>query len=290
MSKVFFARAGRVGRKSQAERAPELAPLQAATICVFGLGCLGAPSTMEFARCGVGKLRVIDYDFVDPATIGRWPFGLHAAGLHKAAVLVNAITQDYPFTEVMGFNGPIGAVRDPDKDKDGKSALAFLNEVTEGASLIYDATAEIGVQHFLSDFAAELGVPYVGVDATAGGWGGRVVRVVPGSTAGCWMCFQTATNDGTIPEPPMHPNGEIQPVGCADPTFVGAGFDMVQVALTGVRTAVSTLCAGTTGGYPAADWDVTIVSLRNDDGKLIPPLFQGYRLERHEACSRCNQT
>lgn len=288
MSKVFFSRAGSIGPTGVAQRTPELAPLRDATICVFGLGCLGAPSVMEFARCGLGKLRVIDHDFVDPATTCRWPFGLTTAGLPKAAVLAHAIGRDYPFTEIAGFSYFVGAVRDAEKP--GESAQSVMRKMTEGSSLIYDATAEVGVQHYLSDYAAHLGIPYVGVDATAGGWGGRIVRVLPGRTAGCWYCYRCALWDKSIAEPPMHPDGEIQPVGCADPTFTGAGFDLLQIALTAVRTAVATLCAGTASAYPAADWDVTTIALRDPDGKLILPNFCGYRLERHPQCPRCNQT
>lgn len=287
MSKVFFARAGRAGPNDVAQRMPELAPLRLATISVFGLGCLGAPSVMEFARCSVKELRILDYDVVDPATICRWPLGLQSAGLPKAAALMEAIGRDYPFTEVTGFNYHLGAVRNPDGS--GPSAESVMRPATENASLIYDATAEVGIQQYLSDYAAALGIPYIGVDATPGGWGGRIVRIRPGTDADCWMCYRLALWHKIIDEPPMHANGEIQPVGCADPTFTGAGFDMVQIALAGVRLAVSTLCAGTVSGYPAADWDVMTIALRSPDGGLIPPQFRAYHLERHPECSRCNQ-
>lgn len=287
MSKVFFARAGRAGPTDVAQRIPELAPLQNATIAVFGLGTLGAPSVMEFARSSVKELHLVDYDFVDPATICRWPLGLQSVGLHKAAALMEAIARDYPFTDVTGFNYYLGAVRS--LDGSGESAASIMQKVTENASLIYDATAEVGIQQYLSDYAASLGIPYIGVDATPGGWGGRIVRIRPGTDSGCWMCYRLALWHKIIEEPPMHPNGEIQPVGCADPTFTGAGFDMVQIALAAVRLAVSTLCAGSPNGYPAADWDVMTISLRSPDGGLIAPQFRAHNLERHPECSRCNQ-
>jgi hypothetical protein len=204
----------------------------------------------------------------------------------KAAVLWQAIQRDYPFTEIVGCKYYVGGVRDPEKP--GESAQAIMKQVTDGATLIYDATAEIGVQQFLSDCAAELGVPYIGVDATPGGWGGRVLSLVPDRTKGCWLCYRHSLWDKTIAEPPMHPNGEIQPVGCSDPTFTGAGFDLLFVALMGVKIAVSTLCKGTTGAYPAAGWDVTTIALRGEDGSLIPPRFESHLLKVHPKCLRCN--
>jgi molybdopterin/thiamine biosynthesis adenylyltransferase len=287
MSHGMFSRAGRIGRTAIGQRAPELKPLYDATICIFGLGCLGAPSAMEFARCGVKNVHLVDFDFVDPAATGRWPFGLQSAGLPKSIALANAIGRDYPFTRAVSFSGPIGAVRDPKQP--GISLEAAMSEITSGASVIYDATAEVGVQHFLSDYAAELGVPYIVVEGTAGGWGGMVARIMPGTTAGCWLCLQTAIADKSIPEPPQDSKGGVQPAGCAELTFTGTGFDLTQIALTGVRTTVSTLCTGTPDAYPPADWDVTVISFRDDSGKLIPPLFQGFTLHKHDQCPRCNQ-
>jgi molybdopterin/thiamine biosynthesis adenylyltransferase len=288
---MFFARAGRAGIDSRADRAPELAPLSEAKICVFGLGCLGAPSTLEFARCGVKELQIVDPDFVDPAASGRWPLGLHVAGLSKAKALVEFIRQHYPYTKVMDHPFAVGGVRDL-RDP-GDSAQTIMKRITEGASLIYDATAEVGVQHYLSDYARELRIPYVAVEGTHGGWGGLVMRVVPGETAGCWMCLQTYLYDPKPPHielPPNSPTGTVQPIGCADPTFTGAGFDLAQVALTGVRTAVSTICGSVPNGYPPQDWDVTIISLRDKQGNLIPPTFDKFNLDRHPECPRCNQT
>ena len=284
---VYFSRAGRAGRDAVQERTPELRPLADKAVAVFGLGCVGAPSAMELARAAVGELRVLDHDHVDPATTGRWPFGLSVAGLYKAQVIPAVISRDYPSTRVRGIVHRLGGVRAPEAG--ARSDGDVLREMTEGASLIYDATAELGVHHLLSDWALELGLPYVGVVGTQGGWGGKVFRVLPGKTEGCWMCYRLACEDGTIPEPPADPKGTVQPVGCADPTFTGAGFDMAQVALTGVRVAVSTLCGGTAGGYPEAAWDVLHIAFRADDGTLIPPRFAEHTVKRHPQCPRCGE-
>jgi Dinucleotide-utilizing enzymes involved in molybdopterin and thiamine biosynthesis family 2 len=285
---AYLSRAGRAGRDDVSSRIVELAPLRQTTVAVFGLGTLGAPSALEFARCGVKKVCLIDHDFVDPATICRWPFGLHSVGLQKSLVLSHEIKRDYPFTEVASFNYFVGHVRDPERDE--RSSVSVMREVTDGASLIYDATAEVGVQHYLSDYAADLGIPYVAVSAMPGGWGGRVATFIPGRTAGCFYCYRRAIESERIPSPPRDPKGEFQPVGCADPTFTGSGFDMLQVALTGVRMAVSALCSNVPGGYPIADWDVTIIALRDQGGNLIPPRFSGHGIERHSECIRCNRT
>lgn len=287
MTRGYFARAGRGSADDIAQRVPELAPLRASTICIFGLGCLGAPSTLEFARCGAKELRIVDPDIVDPATICRWPLGIEYAGKVKVLALMQFINRNYPYTKVTGANFAIGAVRKPDAE--GPSSQSFMKDITADCSLIYDATAEVGVQQYLSDLALELNIPYIGVEGTAGGWGGKVLRVLPASDAGCWMCYRRSFWDAPEREPPMDPAGNIQPRGCGDPTFTGAGFDMTQIALAGVRCAVSTLCASSEGGYPAQGWDVMTIALRLASGELCAPDYRTYNIERHPQCNRCCQ-
>jgi hypothetical protein len=94
--------------------------------------------------------------------------------------------------------------------------------------------------------------------------------------------------DGTFAGAPADPQGEVQPVGCADPTFTGASFDLGMISLQATRLIVSTLCASADGGYPAIDADVIVAALRSEDGPLAMPSFTAYPLNPHPACKRCN--
>jgi len=287
MTELFFARAGRAGPTDLVTRIPELAPLREKTVSLFGLGALGAPCALELARAGVGELRVLDGDIVDPATVVRWPIGFTAAGLPKSQVIAETIERNYPFTRVLGIPHRLGGVRNGEPKE--SSDHEVVEKMTAGTSAILDATAEVGVQHFLSDLARELGVPFICVDATFGAWGGNVCRVRPGKTAGCWMCYRASCldRDRTIVPPPEDPKGEVQPAGCADPTFTGTSFDLGIVALFAVRTLISTLCEGAAGGYPESEWDAVTISLRNESGGFVLPQFQGYVLLPHKDCPRC---
>lgn len=287
MSTMYFARPGWAPMDGAFVRAPELHPLRSRTIAQFGVGCLGAPSALEFARGGLGELRILDDDQVDPATTVRWPFGLSAAGLPKVEVIADFVARNYPSTRVLHLRHRLGATRPPEGES--RTDHKAIEQMTEGASLVFDATAEVGVQHYLSDVAAAIGIPYVSVVGTYGGWGGEVVCITPGRTEGCWMCYRCSVEDGTIPVCPADPNGRIQPRGCGDVTFTAAGFDMAQVALMGVRTAVATLCGDAKGGYPAAPWDVLTLTLRDEGGRLIVPVIRGHQLRKHPGCPRCNE-
>jgi molybdopterin/thiamine biosynthesis adenylyltransferase len=292
----YLARPGRYSLGDLAARAPELMPLRECAVAVFGLGCLGAPSAFEFARASVGGLRLLDHDIVDPATTIRWPLGVLVAGVLKAPALAQIIGSHYPYVDVRAEVHQIGAPRAtaPGGEIDPESEQAILARMVDGASLLFDATAEWGVQRFLADLARRKRMPYVGVHSTPGGWGGLVVRIVPARTEGCWICLQhwcgESEERGGIPAPPHDATGgDIQPRGCADPTYAGANVDLAEVALMGVRMAIGALTAGATGRYPDASWDVAVLSLRDKDGKIIPPTWRTFALRRHPACAECRE-
>ena len=299
----YLLRPARTGRDATVERTPELRPLSDKTVAVFGTGALGAPSALELARAGVGELRLVDPDHVDPATAARWPLGLAAAGLPKVEALRDFVADHYPQTRVTARRHHVGGVRNPPSADEKvaspnhlphpvpRSDLELMAELFDDASLVYDATAELGVQHLLSDLCLDAGLPYVAVAGMLGGWGGSIARILPDRVEaggqGCWMCFRHKLVDGSIPEPPFDPAGEVQPVGCADPTFTGSGFDLQQVSLAGVRCVVSTLCRGNEVGYPPQEWDVLTLTLRDGEGRQLPPTYTPHRLAPHPQCPRC---
>jgi len=281
-TRIYFARASRAGRQDLTVRIPELYNLQEKKITVFGLGSLGAPSVLEFARCGVGKLSIIDFDYVEAGTIVRWPFGLKSIGKRKTEVLYHFIKENYPYTKVEPYNHRIGEVR---QSSEHLSDNKVLESALDKTNLIYDATAEFGLQYLLSDLAYGFKIPYIGISTTFGAWGGSIVRVRTGNTEGCWRCFQYRLEDESIPSPNKDPNGETQPVGCANPTFTGTSFDAGIITLGGVRLAVSTLLEQEKDGYPNFEWDIAIINMRDDKGKAITPSWQTYELKKHPSCS-----
>jgi molybdopterin/thiamine biosynthesis adenylyltransferase len=286
-----YARAARVSKDDLKVRAPRLMPLTEKKIAVVGLGAVGAPSVLEFARNRVSELRILDFDTVEPSTTVRWPFGLAEAGVQKTDALKSFIEAHYPSTVVTAFNKKIGGVR-----MDGTNPLyeglthdqEIMDKLLEGVSLLYDASAETGVNHFLSEEAKRRGIPYVCVSTTLGAWGGIVMRVVPGETEGCWMCYQHAKTKGKITLPPSDISGEIQPNGCGDITFTGASFDLQNISLAGVRLSISTLCSGHgSDAYQDMKWDVGVLSLVDKEQLPIPPSWVSYSLKRDSECPYC---
>lgn len=252
--------AQRAGSADLQERIPSLQGLEQKTVAVFGLGCLGAESSLQFARGGVGGLRLVDFDTVESGTVVRWPRGMSAVGLPKCQVLESQIKQDYPFTNAKSWPWKLGQ-----SPNDATNERELMAEVLGGVDLIYDATAELGLQYLLSEVANERGIPYVGVSGTQGGWGGVLVRVGRESS-GCWSCAQRilekGLSGGGLDVPPADPNGDVQPQGCLLPTFTGIAPDMWTLALQAVRISLDELCEW----YNGPDWDVAVLRLRDDNG------------------------
>jgi molybdopterin/thiamine biosynthesis adenylyltransferase len=285
----LLVRGGRAGRRDLQGRNPSLRGIENKKVAVFGLGCLGAFSAMEFARCGVGELRLLDDDQVEPGTIVRWPFGLQtAAGRDKSSLLASIITADYPFTRVAPCLCRLGRAHWPSNDSRGPTERDIYNHMLDGVDLVYDATAEIPINRVLSNLAAERGIPYILVAGTPGMWGGRVVRILPDENHGCWACYRHATHEGVIPTPISDEiNGTIAPEGCRAPTFTGTNFDASEISMAGVRMAVSTLMRDVDGGYPSIGWDVAVVNLRDESGAAIPPQWSTHQLAKQPKC-HCN--
>jgi hypothetical protein len=275
-----FIRTGACGEADLRARIPGLGVLADASIACVGMGGLGAAAAIEFAKAGVGRLTIIDNDHVDPGTAVRWPLGALAAGRSKTLVLQEFIGENWPYVEVCPLENRIGFEQKPtDVDR--------LENALGSANLIFDASAELGVQHYLSDLARSRGIPYVLVWTQPGGWGGLIARFMPGKSGGCWRCLQAALTGGAIPYPPFDASGNLQPQGCADPTFVATGFDLSWIATSAVRMAVGALGGTRAGSYPSGDWDVLVTETRGTDGEAIPPTSKSFVLTANSGCPVC---
>jgi hypothetical protein len=218
---------------------------------------------------------------MEAGTSSRWPLGISAVGLPKVEAIANFIAQNYPYTQVEKFNGMIGrGQRVPAPHYCDSRDLEGLLET----DLVLDATVEPGIQLLLSGLSAERRVTYICASTTPGAWGGLVFRQLPGEQQACWSCLQHAMTEGLVATPLHHPGGSLQPAGCANPTFTGAGVDVQSVSLMAVRAAIATLCRGVENGYPDIDWNVAIGTFRSPEGRLIVPQWQGTMIARHPNC------
>jgi molybdopterin/thiamine biosynthesis adenylyltransferase len=277
-------RAGYAGQADMAARVPELTGLHARHVAVFGVGALGSTVTEHLARAGVGQLTVVDRDHLEPGNLVRHAGRLDMVGWSKAFTASQIAYNVAPDVAVNVIQYGIGAPRS-DPQPDQRNEVDVWTGVIDSVDLVVDCTAEKGVQQALAWLARRCGKPYLVVSATNGGWGGRVARLSSASGTACWYCLEYGLNDESIPPLPAAPEEVgVQPVGCADPTFAGAGFDLAEVALHAVRVAVATLQLGRPGGYPDSGHDVHVLTLRAPDGTPVPPAWAGLPLPVHPSC------
>jgi hypothetical protein len=278
---THFVRTGRCGVGDMAARYPEFRHLQSCGIAVFGLGCIGAPSALDFARAGFGTIRMLESDVVEAGTTVRWPFGLSAAGRRKVKRIFDEIDANYPWVRTLyGAPSRVGQARQAIRDSE------TLPQMFDGIDAVYDATAEPGIQYLLSTLAAEAKLPYICVSGTNGGWGGIVARFNHRKGQGCWACFQ-AQIDHEIVGPPADPAGQVQPTGCSRVTYEGANFDLAEVALQGIRTAIATVLARKGATQNDFEFDVAVVELRDEHHRRIPPRWRLYNVEPRPDCAVC---
>jgi hypothetical protein len=122
------------------------------------------------------------------------------------------------------------------------------------------------------------------VSATAGAWGGVVVRIVPGSSEGCWSCLEHHRADDSVPAPPADPTGLIQPHGCAEPTFTGRAVELDLIALHATRLTLSTLTNAAQGTTTSLGADINVAAHRTSQGLECTTRWSELALRRHPAC------
>lgn len=282
----YIARAFRCGRKDMTERVPALSPLAGKKVVLFGPGGVGAPSAIEFAKAGLGTLVAVEFELIEPGNAPRWALGYQAVGLHKLEGLHQLVRWNWPYTTIELRHLRLGSVRDR---ADTTPEWRVVDEILDGADLIYDATAEVGVNYFLSELAKERAVPYVVASTTEGGWGGRVARFRAGAHTACWTCLMHHELDAPEMIPPADPDPathSVWPAGCTDPTFTGTGFDIATISMAGLRLAASTLCEGHNAAYPPADWDLAVYEFRNANSTMAGAA-KTYALKQHPDCEPC---
>jgi len=167
---ILFSGLGDAGQES----------LLAAHAVVAGCGALGSFHAAALARAGVGRLTIIDRDYVEPANLHRqWLFeeADAAQALPKAAAAARRLER---------INSSV-AVRGVVADLTAENAAELL----DGAGVILDGTDNFETRYLINDFAVSRGIPWI-YGAAVGSYG-LAMPVIPGHTA-CLRCV--------YPDPP----------------------------------------------------------------------------------------
>lgn len=151
-----------------------------ASVAVVGCGALGAFHAGALARAGVGRILLIDRDFVELSNLQRqWLYEESDArdALPKAVAAARAIGR---------INSSVRAealVED--------LTPANIEDLLQPASLILDGTDNFDTRYLLNDYAVDRSIPWIYGGAV--GAYGLAMPILPGRTA-CFECI--------YPEPP----------------------------------------------------------------------------------------
>jgi molybdopterin/thiamine biosynthesis adenylyltransferase len=207
-------------------------------VAVVGCGALGSFQAGTLARAGIGRLTIIDRDYVELSNLQRqWLFdeGDAEQALPKAVAAARNLAKVN--------SGVVVTAQVEDLSADN------IEDMLGGVDLILDGTDNFETRYLLNDFAVSRGVPWV-YGAAVGSYG-LSMAVIPGSTS-CLKCL--------YPEPPEG----AQPT-CETAGVLGAITSIV--ASLQVSEALKILCTGeSTGKLTRVDaWTGEIRQSRQPD-------------------------
>lgn len=195
------------GAESRYTRQSRFAPLgpegqdriRGASVALVGCGALGTVAAEILTRAGVGRLRIIDRDFVEWSNLQRqflFTEADAAEALPKAMAAVRRLAQINSEVDLE----PVVADLTP----------ASADELLEDARLIIDATDNFETRFLINDYAVREGVPWI-YSAAVGSYGLKLA-IVPGRTA-CLRCVYPDPPQGA--QPTCETEGVLAPITSA---------------------------------------------------------------------------
>lgn len=149
--------------------------LLAARVLVVGCGALGSAQASLLARAGVGKLRIVDRDFLELSNLQRQTLYDEddvASGLPKAIAARNRLVKINSQIEVEAHVA----------DVDAGNIAGLL----AGVDCLLDGTDNFETRYLLNDASLKLGIPWVYGGCL--GAEGQTLTILPGETP-CLRCL-----------------------------------------------------------------------------------------------------
>ncbi len=142
---------------------------------VVGCGALGSVIANTLARAGVGKLRIVDRDFLELNNLQRqviYDEDDVASGLPKAIAAANKLRKFNSQIEIEPIVADISHTN--------------IAELAQGADVIVDGTDNFEIRYLLNDIAMKQGIPWVYGGCI--GAEGQTMTILPGESP-CLRCL-----------------------------------------------------------------------------------------------------
>ncbi len=158
--------------------------LATARVAIVGCGATGSAVASLLARAGVGTLRIIDRDYVEPSNLQRQSLFDESDAAESVPKAIAAARK------IAAFNSQI-VVEPRVADLTPENVASLL----ERFDLVLDGTDNFETRYLVNDYAVEQGVPWI--YAAAVGSYGVTMNVLPGETA-CLACVFPAPPHGVV--------------------------------------------------------------------------------------------
>lgn len=158
--------------------------LTASRIALVGCGATGSALASLLARAGVGTIRIIDRDYVEPSNLQRQSLFDEADAAESMPKAIAAARK------IAAFNSDI--VIEPHV---ADLTPANIEVLLESAQLILDGTDNFETRYLINDFAVKNSLPWI-YTAAVGSYG-VTLNVLPGRTA-CLACIFADPPQGTF--------------------------------------------------------------------------------------------
>jgi len=158
--------------------------LTAARVAIVGCGATGSATASLLARSGVGTIRIIDRDYVEPSNLQRQTLFDETDAKESLPKAIAAARR------IAAFNSEI-VVEPRVADLTPDSIEVLL----EGVSLVLDGTDNFETRYLVNDYAVSKTIPWI--YAAAVGSYGVTLNILPGATA-CLACVFPDSPQGTF--------------------------------------------------------------------------------------------
>ena len=149
--------------------------LGAAKIAIVGCGATGSALASLLARSGVGYLRIVDRDYVEPSNLQRQSLFDEADAVESLPKAIAAARK------IAAFNSQIIV-----ESKVDDLVPSNVESLLQGVDLILDGTDNFETRYLINDFAVDRSLPWI-YSAAVGSYG-VTLNVIPGKTA-CLACI-----------------------------------------------------------------------------------------------------
>jgi molybdopterin-synthase adenylyltransferase len=149
--------------------------LARARVAIVGCGATGSALAGLLARAGVGTLRIIDRDYVEPSNLQRQSLFDERDAAESLPKSIAAARK------IAGFNSQIVI-----EAKVEDLVPANIEALLEGVSLILDGTDNFETRYLVNDYAVHRALPWI-YSAAVGSYA-VTLNILPGRTA-CLACI-----------------------------------------------------------------------------------------------------